>query len=213
MTIGSLLGPGAALSELQAYLALAAAHPGHGDARILAGAAFHQAEVALADYRGLALGQPLSPAIARKQAALDTVLTLYRRCLDHGDLERSRAAAHRIGEAIVHFSDALLSSERPADLTGDDLQAYQDVLADQAWVFQERGEAAWNDLLRQSRGAAADPGGWLERTREVLWPRLARRFLHRPEVEYPRLEAPPAPAPILAPVAAATAEEPARTLP
>ncbi len=194
--------------ELAAYLVLAADHPGQGDPHLLAHADFLKAEAARSAYEALPLDQPLPAAIARKQAGLEQVLALYRACLDRGDLEYGRAAAHRLGAEVVHFGDALQASERPADLAGDDLQAYEDVLADQAWVFQEKGEAAWTDLLRQCRNADADPGGWLARTREALWPRLARRFLHRPEVAYPRVAAaPPATATDATPAATA------RTLP
>ena len=40
-------------------------------------------------------------------------------------------------------------------------------------------------MIRRARedGAASDE--WLGRARESLWPRVAKRFVHRPEVEYP----------------------------
>ena len=48
-----------------------------------------------------------------------------------------------------------------------------------------RGEAAWSELLKQNRDPGDDPGDWIVRTQEALWPRVAMRFLHQPEVEYP----------------------------
>ena len=44
-------------------------------------------------------------------------------------------------------------------------------------------------LLQQMAEAKDDPGGWIARTREGLWPRQAQRFLHRPEVDYPLVAA------------------------
>jgi hypothetical protein len=75
-------------------------------------------------------------------------------------------------------------SDPPADLAGDDLRAYQDVLAERARVFSSRGEELWADMLRKHPGdAPSDP--WLEQARAALWERLAGRFLFRPEVEFP----------------------------
>jgi hypothetical protein len=105
--------------------------------------------------------------------------------------EYSRAAAHRIGQVLIEFGDALAESERPSGLSEDDLLAYEDVLEEQSWEFFDRGENAWSELLRQVGDAPDDPGGWIARTREALWPRLAWRFLYRPEVEYPLVAASP----------------------
>jgi hypothetical protein len=46
-------------------------------------------------------------------------------------------------------------------------------------------------LLRQTRGEKDDPGQWIARTRDSLWPRLAQRFLFQPEVRHPVLSAVP----------------------
>jgi hypothetical protein len=110
--------------------------------------------------------------------------------------EWTRAAAFRVGEALIAFGDALEASERPEGLKGDDLAAYDEVLLDEAWTFYDRGEAAWSDLLRETREAADDPGDWIATTQQALWPRLRDKFLFMPEAEYPVVAAgPPAPVP------------------
>jgi hypothetical protein len=105
--------------------------------------------------------------------------------------EYSRASAHRIGQTLIHFGDALVTSERPTGLSEDALLAYDEVLEEQAWEFFDRGEDVWSELLQQTREAKEDPGQWIARTREALWPRLAWRFLYRPEVDYPLVAAVP----------------------
>ena len=105
--------------------------------------------------------------------------------MQQGVREFSHASAHRIGAAIVHFGDALQASERPADLSGDDLLAYEEVLEEQGWSFYARGEEAWTQLLKQNRNSDDDPGAWIARTQEALWPRVAQKFMHQPSVEYP----------------------------
>ena len=98
-----------------------------------------------------ALTQPLTASLEIKKARLEEVIGLYNRCVQHGVREFSHASAHRIGAAIVHFGDALTASERPADLSGDDLVAYEEVLEEQGWSFYARGEEAWTQLLKQNR--------------------------------------------------------------
>jgi hypothetical protein len=46
-------------------------------------------------------------------------------------------------------------------------------------------------MLRQTGDAQDDPGQWIARTRETLWPRLSQRFMYRPEPDYPVLVAKP----------------------
>lgn len=173
-------------TAVRRYLDLAADHPAQADAALLARIDFLCAEEAFAAYRGIRLTQPLPTSLATKNGALEKVVALYNRCVERGEPEPAHAAAHRIGEAVIHLGQALLDSERPAGLAGDDLAAYDEVLREQAWSFTVRGEDAWAQLLREARrGAGADPGGWLARTERELWPRLAQRYVHRPELEYP----------------------------
>jgi hypothetical protein len=180
-----------ASSELKAYLDLAAAHPELASAAILARCDFLKAEEAHAAYAGIKLAQPLAKSIAKKKAKLESTIALYEQCSKRGVAEYTRASAHRIGQSLIEFGDALAASERPAGLNSDDLAAYNDVITEQSYTFYDRGEDAWSTLLRQSAGEADDPGRWLARTRDALWPRLGARFLFHPEVDYPVVRATP----------------------
>ncbi len=181
----------AAPADITAYLAMAEAHPELASPVILARVDYDKAEKAHAAYAALALTQPLPAAIETKRRALENLLAMYAACAGRGVTEYTRAAAYRTGEAITHFGDALLASERPAELAGDDLLAYEEVLKEQSWPFYDRGEGTWLDLMKQSQSEQDDPGGWLQKTREELWPRVAERFMHLPEAEYPLVAATP----------------------
>ncbi len=189
-SLGAVQAPDG-LARLTEYLALAEAHPQWAAPEILARVDYRRAELAHHDYTALKLTQPLPASVKAKQASLENLLAMYATCTERGVAEYTRASAFRIGEAITHFGDALLESERPAELQGDDLLAYEDVLDEQSWPFYDRGEAAWTDLLKQTVGTQEDPGQWLDRTREQLWPRVAQRFMHMPEAEYPLVAAAP----------------------
>jgi len=195
-TLSSLLAvapgsSGAPTSELGAYLELARAHPEQASPSILARVAYLDAEGSHADYAAMRLTQPLPAAIEKKKAAMESLLAKYEQCASYGVAEFTRASAHRTGQVLIEFGDALVASERPDGLSEEDLDAYDAVLEEQSWAFYDRGEDVWSDLLRQVGTAADDPGAWVARTREALWPRLAQRFLHRPEVDYPLVMATP----------------------
>jgi len=182
-------------APLAVYLRLAEAHPDLADPAVPARLAYLEAEAKARVYRAISLTLPLAESLAEKKSRLDTTLEAFGRCAAYGAPEWTHAATYRIGEVLLHFGRSLEASERPADLTAEERAAYDDVLAEQSWTFYDRGERVWSDLLRQSSDSA-DPGGWLARSRLALWPRLAERFLFRPEVEYPLIaaEAPSAPA-------------------
>jgi TolA-binding protein len=190
VSISSLLSKGSQ-SELKAYLTLAAAHPDLASPAILAQVDFLKADEAHAAYASIKLTQPLPKSIEKKKAKLEATIALYEQCSKRSVAEYTRASAHRIGQSLIEFGDALAASERPKGLSADDLAAYNDVITEQSYAFYDRGEDAWSTLLRQSAGEKDDPGNWLARTRETLWPRLGARFMFHPEVDYPVVRATP----------------------
>jgi hypothetical protein len=149
---------------------------------------FLEGEETRSAYDRSRLSQPLETSIPAKQKLLDAVITRYRASAELGVSQWANASAYRIGQALVAFGEALEQSQRPADLHGDDLRAYEEVLNTQAQAFFVRGEDVWTELLRQKGSSANDP--WIPQAQAALWRRLSGRFFFRPEVEYP-LVAPP----------------------
>jgi tetratricopeptide (TPR) repeat protein len=180
---------------LARYLKLAEANPDFASPRILARVQFLRGEELYGPYAALPLTLPIDKSIAAKKGKLEALLAVYGVCGNHGVAEWTRAAAYRIGEALIAFGRALETSERPAGLEAEDLAAYDEVLLNEAWTFFDRGEAAWSDLLRETREAEDDPGDWIAATQRALWPRPGEKFLFMPEVEYPVVAA-GAPAPV-----------------
>ena len=151
---------------------------------------FLEGEEAYAAYAAAPLRLPLAPAIAAKQKKLDETMTCYKRSVDFGVDAWSNASTYRIGQALVAFGEALDRSERPADLQGGALVAYEDVLRGHSQALYDRGEAVWSDLLRQ-KGREAQEDEWITKAQNSLWRRLGGRFFYRPEVEFPTLSGTP----------------------
>jgi TolA-binding protein len=181
--ISKLLAAGTS-SRLGEYLKRAEKHPDLASPALVAQVRFLQAEESRAAYEAVRLTQPLKTSIAARQKQLDATLGRYRACAELGVTEWSHASAFRIGQALASFGTALEKSERPRDLTGDDLVAYEDVLFRESQVFYDRAEEVWIELLSQAdKGAEHDE--WMKQARSALYERLATRFLYRAEVEYP----------------------------
>jgi len=196
--VGTLLasprgGSAASVPYLAQYMKRVAKTPAIASKPLLAEVRFRTAEETFELYRSARLTQPLPPSIAAKQRLLDSVLVRYRRTVDVGVPEWAHAATYRLGEALVGFGEALEKSERPADLTGDDLKAYENVLLEQAMTFHTQGESVWSELLASTREGA--PDAWTTRTRTALWARLGDRFLFLAEGDFPVAGTPAAPGP------------------
>lgn len=177
-------------SRLSDYMARAEAFPKLASRVLIAQVRFLQGEEASTPYRAAILRQPLDKSIPVKQKLLDAALARYRQSVDLGDSEWAHASTYRIGQSLVAFGDALEQSDRPADLKGEDLVAYNEILANQARVFYGRGEDVWADLLRQKQKEAPNEP-WIKQAQTSLWQRLGGRFRFRTEAEVPLVNGTP----------------------
>ena len=175
-------------SRLAQYMAMAAAHPALASRPLLAQVRFLEGEESFAHFRAMRITQPLTKSIPAKQKLMDATLAHYRQAVDLGVPQWSYGATHQIGQVLASFAEALEASERPADLHGDDLRAYEDVLFRQAQPFHDRAEQVWTDLLR-TKGREAPDDPWIQKSRTALYDRLAKRFYFRPEPELPLISA------------------------
>jgi hypothetical protein len=123
--------------------------------------------------------------IARGKAALEELMERYGACASLGIEPWNRAALCRTGEALVLFGDRIAESPPPAGLSGADGEAYRRALLEQSDQFHRAGEQALSDLLRSAAKEVDPDDEWIARAREILWPRLARRFLYMPEMTFP----------------------------
>jgi tetratricopeptide (TPR) repeat protein len=176
-----------ATSHLADYLRRAGKHPDMASKSLIAEVRFRLAGESDSAARAVALRQPLTRSLTARQKLLDTTLVRYKRVIDTGSAEWAHAAAYRMGAALVAFGVALENSEPPADIHGDDLRAYRQVLRRKSAAFGERAEAVWTDLLRPQTGPHDDP--WTTEARTALWGRLGGRFTFHPETSYPLLPA------------------------
>jgi tetratricopeptide (TPR) repeat protein len=105
---------------------------------LAANAALQLAEPARKTFSDARLGEPFQKTLANKKRLMQKVLDLYGKIADYGVAETTAAATYRIAGVYYEFSRDLLESERPDDLSEEELMQYELLLEEQAYPFEEK---------------------------------------------------------------------------
>lgn len=98
-------------------------------------------ELAAMEYKvfsEITITHPIKEALARKKEAMQKTLKLYKQASDYKISSSTTAATYHIGEIYQQFSQALMASERPKELSEEELEMYTLVLEEQAFPFEEK---------------------------------------------------------------------------
>jgi tetratricopeptide (TPR) repeat protein len=118
--------------------------------------------------RAIKLTVPLDRALLAKKAAMEQALSAYARAAQYGVAEVTTPATYAMAELYRHLGKALLDSERPRDLSPDELEQYQVLLEEQAFPFEEKAieihesnaqrvaAGIYDDWVRKSFAALAE---------------------------------------------------------
>jgi len=88
-------------------------------------------------YQNVALVAPLRDTLRQKKELMEAALDKYAELSRFGIAEISTEAAYQTGYIYDDFSQAIMDSERPADLDADALEEYEILLEEQADPFLE----------------------------------------------------------------------------
>ncbi len=127
--------------ELGAIVALDASSGGERTdrSRYLAGnAALVLAELRFETFARVRLVQPFDESLAEKQRLMDEALVDFEVLTTYQVADVTAAATYYIAETYLEFSNALLQSERPSDLSAAERADYEIVIEDEAYPFEER---------------------------------------------------------------------------
>jgi TolA-binding protein len=119
-------------------------------------------------FLGTKLVVPLDRSLAAKQARLEEALSAYGKAADYGVAEVTTAANYEIAELYHALSKDLYASERPPELTEDELEQYDILLEEQAFPFEEEAiglhetnaartaEGVYDEWVKKSLAALAE---------------------------------------------------------
>jgi len=86
----------------------------------------------------LKLVLPFEQSLAEKQNRMDVALAAFEDLVNYEVAEVTAAATFYIAEIYFEFSNALLQSERPADLDAAQMADYEMVIEEEAFPFEEQ---------------------------------------------------------------------------
>jgi TolA-binding protein len=135
--------------------------------RYLAGrAALVLAELTFEDFTRIRLMQPFEESLAQKQQRMDVALVAFEDLVDYQVAEVTAAATYYIAEIYFDFSNALLTSERPAGLTEVEKLDYEMVLEEEAYPFEEQAIEVHEKNFELLAGGVYNP--WVEQSLDKL---------------------------------------------
>jgi TolA-binding protein len=112
------------------------------------------------------LAQPFEKHLQQKQRRMDEALAAFNKLVDYEVGEVTAAATFYVAEVYFAFSEALMESERPADLSSAEMQNYELVLEEEAFPFEERALDVHQKNLELMATGVYNP--WIERSLEKL---------------------------------------------
>lgn len=161
-TLAQARGDGATATRLQKEIIAADRAAGQGRTdrtRLLAAqAALTLAEPIDADYRQARLVEPLKKTLKIKKAKLEAALKAYENAAAYQIAEVTTAATFRTGELYRELAQALMQSQRPKGLKGDELEQYSVLLEEQAFPFEEKAIEIHEVNARRTRDGIYDDG-------------------------------------------------------
>jgi TolA-binding protein len=90
------------------------------------------------DFMRIKLVAPLKKSLAEKRKAMETALKAYTQAADYQVSEVTTAATFESAELYRQLGKDLMSSERPKNLSKDELEQYNVLLEEQAFPFEEK---------------------------------------------------------------------------
>ncbi len=135
--------------------------------RRLAGeATLRIAQPQLNAYQDAKLALPLEESLKVKQGLMEQVVATYDKALEYHIAEITTAATYQLGSIYDQFAKAILSSDRPRGLSKDELEQYDLLLEEQAFLFEEQAIKVHEMNLSHISDGIYDK--WVENSLRVL---------------------------------------------
>jgi tetratricopeptide (TPR) repeat protein len=131
-------------------------------------------EVLYGRFAEVELVQPFERSLKEKQQRMDAALSGFGRLVDYGVGEVTAAATFYMAEIYRSFSESLLASERPVDLSRAESLDYEGVLEEEAFPFEEKAIAVHEKNLELARAGVYNR--WIEESLAKLAELMPGRY-------------------------------------
>jgi TolA-binding protein len=89
-------------------------------------------------FRAVRLSAPLKKSLVAKRKALEDAMNGYKRAADYQVAEVTTAATYEMAELYRTLAHDVMSSDRPKNLKGEELEEYNSLLEEQVFPFEEQ---------------------------------------------------------------------------
>ncbi len=129
-------------------------------------AALAMAEPVAASFRSVQLVEPLQRQLKLKKTKMEETLKAYEVAASYGVADVTTAATYRIASVYRDFGKALMSSERPKNLSKAELEQYNVLLEEQAFPFEEKATELHEANAHRAASGVYDK--WVKSSFEAL---------------------------------------------
>jgi tetratricopeptide (TPR) repeat protein len=106
--------------------------------------------------RAIPLVVPLDRSLLARKQALEVALAAYGKAADYAVASVTTAAGYAMADLYREFGRALLESERPRNLTAEELEQYDVLLEEQAFPFEEKAISIHERNVRRAAEGVYD---------------------------------------------------------
>ena len=117
-------------------------------------------------FRAVRLTLPLKKSLIEKRKALESAMDGYKKAAEYQVAEVTTAATFEMAELYRMLAKDVLSSERPKNLKGDELDEYNSLLEEQVFPFEEQAIKAHEVNTARTKDGVYDE--WVKKSFQVL---------------------------------------------
>lgn len=133
------------------------------------------------EFKRVRLVEPFAQNLKTKKTRMQEAITLFGQASAYNQKDVTTHATFSIAEIYQEFSQALLKSERPSNLKGEELEQYNILLEDQAFPFEEKAIEFYEVNLGRVRDGTYNQ--WIENSFTQLRVLFPVRFNRKGKAE------------------------------
>lgn len=149
--------------------------------QLVASAALTLGKESMTHFTSIALKEPLERNLAQKKKLMQESLSLLGDASSYRFGPITTEATHLMGDIYRHFSQALLTSERPRGLSADEEEQYTILLEDEAFPFEEKSIEFYEANVVRSSDGITSP--WISQSMKALKELFPSRYARNGKVD------------------------------
>ncbi len=124
---------------------------------VAAQAALDVGRITAQDAARIRLSAPVEASLPQRKGAVEAAIQALEKAAAYGYADITTAATYELGSVYQSFAKALIDSERPRNLSAEEIEQYNILLEEQALPFEEKAITAHEGNLKRVGQGLYDP--------------------------------------------------------